>query len=88
MEELEKRYILQTLARVGHNRTHAAAALGISLRCLQYKLKAYRHAEALTRPEGSVAEPSHIMPPGASRRPVSSLSDVLSLGDRRRMLMS
>jgi DNA-binding NtrC family response regulator len=42
LPELEHRYILQTLARVGHNRTQAAKLLGISLRCLQYKLKAYR----------------------------------------------
>jgi DNA-binding NtrC family response regulator len=42
LQELEHRYILQTLARVGHNRTHTAKLLGISLRCLQYKLKAYR----------------------------------------------
>jgi transcriptional regulator with PAS, ATPase and Fis domain len=42
LEELEQRYILQTLARMGQNRTRTAAALGISLRGLQYKLKAYR----------------------------------------------
>jgi transcriptional regulator with PAS, ATPase and Fis domain len=42
LQELEQRYILQTLARVGHNRTQAAKLLGISLRSLQYKLKAYR----------------------------------------------
>jgi len=48
--------------------------------------QAYRHAEAISRPAGSV-EPSRIVPPGA-RRGVSSLSDVTSLGDRRRMLMS
>jgi hypothetical protein len=88
LRDLEQQYILQTLDGVGGNRTQAARLLGISLRCLQYKLKAYRHAEALTRPDGSAAEPSRIMPPGASRRAVSSLSDVLSLGDRRRMLMS
>jgi len=42
LQELEQRYILQTLARAGHNRTQAAKLLGISLRSLQYKLKAYR----------------------------------------------
>ncbi|HEX7788670.1 MAG TPA: helix-turn-helix domain-containing protein, partial [Methylomirabilota bacterium] len=41
---LEEQYILQTLASVGGNRTEAARLLGISLRCLQYKLKAYREA--------------------------------------------
>src|SRR5712692_1739150 len=42
LQELEQRYILQTLARAGHNRTQAAKLLGISLLSLQYKLKAYR----------------------------------------------
>ena len=42
LQELEQRYILQTLARAGHNRTQTAKLLGISLRSLQYKLKAYR----------------------------------------------
>ena len=86
LQELEQQYILQTLARVGQNRTQAAALLGVSLRCLQYKLKAYRHAEAIARPDGSAGEPSRIVPPGA-RRGVSSLGDVM-LGDRRRMMMS
>jgi DNA-binding NtrC family response regulator len=42
LRELEQLYILQTLARMGQNRTRTAAALGISLRGLQYKLKSYR----------------------------------------------
>jgi two-component system response regulator HydG len=42
LQEVEHRYILQTLGRVGNNRTQAAKLLGISLRSLQYKLKAYR----------------------------------------------
>ena len=42
LSELEQQYILQTLDGVGGNRTQAARLLGISLRCLQYKLKAYR----------------------------------------------
>ena len=42
LQELEHRYILQTLARMRNNRTQTAKLLGISLRCLQYKLKAYR----------------------------------------------
>jgi DNA-binding NtrC family response regulator len=83
LRDLEQQYILQTLDGVGGNRTQAARQLGISLRCLQYKLKAYRHAEAL----GSAADGSRITPPGSARRAVSSLNDVLSL-DRRRMLMS
>jgi hypothetical protein len=73
---------------VAGNRTQAARLLGISLRCLQYKLKAYRHAEAGAHPDGSAGQPSRIVPPAGGRRSVSSLNDVLSLGDRRRMLMS
>jgi DNA-binding NtrC family response regulator len=42
LRDLEQQYILQTLDSVGGNRTQAARLLGISLRCLQYKLKAYR----------------------------------------------
>jgi DNA-binding NtrC family response regulator len=87
LRDLEQQYILQTLDAVGGNRTQAARLLGISLRCLQYKLKAYRHAEALARSEGSPTEPSRITPPGGPRR-VSSLNDVISLGDRRRTVMS
>jgi DNA-binding NtrC family response regulator len=88
LRDLEQQYILQTLDGVGGNRTQAARQLGISLRCLQYKLKAYRHAEGLTRSDASAGEGSRIAPPGPSRRAVSSLKDVLALGDRRRMLMS
>jgi transcriptional regulator with PAS, ATPase and Fis domain len=42
LRDLEQQYILQTLDGVAGNRTQAARLLGISLRCLQYKLKAYR----------------------------------------------
>ena len=38
LRELEQRLILQTLRRMGGNRTHTAKALGISLRALRYKL--------------------------------------------------
>jgi DNA-binding NtrC family response regulator len=38
---VEQQYILRTLEDTGGNRTRAARILGISLRCLQYKLKAY-----------------------------------------------
>jgi transcriptional regulator with PAS, ATPase and Fis domain len=46
LRELERRYILKTLEEVGGNRTRAAKILGISLRGLQYKLKAYAFDEA------------------------------------------
>jgi DNA-binding NtrC family response regulator len=41
LREIEQEYIQRTLQAVGGNRTRAARLLGISLRCLQYKLKAY-----------------------------------------------
>ncbi|HUY31621.1 MAG TPA: sigma-54 dependent transcriptional regulator [Pirellulales bacterium] len=39
LESLERAAVLETLARAGGNRTHAAEALGISVRTLQRKLK-------------------------------------------------
>jgi len=44
LREVEQEYILQTLRAVGGNRTRATRLLGISLRCLQYRLKAYGQA--------------------------------------------
>jgi transcriptional regulator with PAS, ATPase and Fis domain len=44
LREVEQAYILQTLKAVGGNRTRATRLLGISLRCLQYRLKAYGQA--------------------------------------------
>jgi DNA-binding NtrC family response regulator len=41
LREVERRHILLTLQRARGNRTEAAKVLGISVRCLQYKLKAY-----------------------------------------------
>jgi DNA-binding NtrC family response regulator len=41
LREVERRHILRTLQWVQGNRTEAAKMLGISVRCLQYKLKAY-----------------------------------------------
>ena len=46
LSEVERRHILRTLHKVHGNRTEAARLLQISVRCLQYKLKAYsRDAE-------------------------------------------
>lgn len=39
--DVERELILQTLARCGGNRTHAARVLGMSLRTLRYKIKQY-----------------------------------------------
>jgi len=41
LREMEQEHILQTLSAVDGSRTRAARLLGISLRCLQYKLKSY-----------------------------------------------
>jgi len=41
LREVERRYILSTLQATRGNRSQAARQLGISVRCLQYKLKAY-----------------------------------------------
>src|SRR3989454_2777357 len=41
LSEVERRHILRTLQKVHGNRTKAARLLQISVRCLQYKLKAY-----------------------------------------------
>ena len=61
LQELEQRYILQTLTRAGHNRTQAAKLLGISLRSLQYKLKAYRQGSL--EPVTPLARACEIEPP-------------------------
>jgi len=60
LRDLEQQYILQTLDGVGGNRTQAARLLGISLRCLQYKLKAYRQGGPNSlAPITRVAESQH-----------------------------
>lgn len=41
LKEREKKWILETLQKLQHNRTHAARALGISVRTLRNKLKEY-----------------------------------------------
>ena len=55
LRDVEQQYILRTLQETGGNRTRAARILGISLRCLQYKLKAYAEAGAAkpVQPNGS-----------------------------------
>jgi len=53
---------IRTLQETGGNRTRAARVLGISLRCLQYKLKAYAEAgiEAPAQPNRA-SEPEHLL---------------------------
>jgi len=62
LRDVEQQYILRTLQETGGNRTRAARVLGISLRCLQYKLKAYAEAdiEAPTQPNRA-NEPEHLL---------------------------
>jgi two-component system response regulator FlrC len=58
--EAERDLILETLERVGGNRTHAARLLGISIRTLRNKLKEYRTgADDLQRS----SSPAQITPP-------------------------
>ncbi|MBI5628423.1 MAG: helix-turn-helix domain-containing protein [Candidatus Rokubacteria bacterium] len=62
LRDVEQQYILRTLQETGGNRTRAARILGISLRCLQYKLKAY--AEGAAGPSAQPArasEPQHLL---------------------------
>jgi DNA-binding NtrC family response regulator len=61
LREVERRYILGTLQATRGNRTEAARQLGISIRCLQYKLKAYAE-----EPEALPADDLHV--PLASQR--------------------
>ena len=46
LEELERAAIEAALRRCGGNRTHAANALGLSVRTLQRKLKAWNEGES------------------------------------------
>src|SRR5712692_1088612 len=75
LQELEQQYILQTLARMGQSRTRTAKLLGISLRNLQYKLRAYgqehpkpwRSSPSGEQPETSSRCDGPLTPPGAAR---------------------
>lgn len=51
LRDVERRYILSTLRAVAGNRTGAARRLGISVRCLQYKLKEYASDERIEEAE-------------------------------------
>lgn len=42
LRDMEKELILNTLERLNQNRTHAAKALGISIRTIRNKLREYR----------------------------------------------
>ena len=47
VKEMEKELILKTLEELEGNRTHAARALGISIRTLRNKLKEYQGWEGI-----------------------------------------
>ncbi|RJO65990.1 MAG: sigma-54-dependent Fis family transcriptional regulator [Myxococcales bacterium] len=53
LREMEKRLILRTLRRCNGNRTHAAAALQISVRTMRNKLAEYRANGELTEAAGA-----------------------------------
>ena len=63
LREVESRHILGTLQRVRGNRTEAAKLLGISVRCLQYKLKAYAETDAVPSPVRPAPAPERPVPP-------------------------
>jgi two-component system, NtrC family, response regulator HydG len=59
---VEQQYILRTLEDTGGNRTRAARILGISLRCLQYKLRAYsEEGVAIPAQPNRGLEPRHLL---------------------------
>ena len=62
LRDVEQQYILRTLQETGGNRTRAARILGISLRCLQYKLTASAEAAAEQPAQpGRAAEPRQLL---------------------------
>ena len=67
LREVERRYILRTLSRVHGSRTQAAKMLGISLRALQYKLKAYMEEDG--RLDAGIPSPAQVSPRMAFRVP-------------------
>jgi DNA-binding NtrC family response regulator len=60
LEAIERTHILSTLEAHGGNRTHAAAALKISVRTLQRKLKAWGLENYLHRDSTSEALPERV----------------------------
>jgi DNA-binding NtrC family response regulator len=61
LRDVEQQYILRTLQEAGGNRTRAARVLGISLRCLQYKLKAYAEGVSSPSPSHRAIESQHLL---------------------------
>jgi DNA-binding NtrC family response regulator len=61
LEDLERAAVEQALAQHQGNRTHAAKTLGISVRTLQRKLKAWGMPSSMS-PQNSNPAPHFIMP--------------------------
>jgi hypothetical protein len=54
LAHIERELILQTLASNRGNRTNTAASLGISVRCLRYKIQLYkRHGAQVPDPQNA-----------------------------------
>jgi two-component system response regulator FlrC len=70
---LERLAIEEALRRVNGNRTHAARLLGIGLRTLRNKLRAWREAGAAPGPAGAAGRPDL---PGPFARPVASAGPI------------
>ena len=79
LREVEKRHILSTLQRVQGNRTEAAKVLGISVRCLQYKLKAYAQTQTLKGLTVPADRMSAIEPEIMAPTPVAPREQILAL---------
>jgi DNA-binding NtrC family response regulator len=58
LAEAVREYIILTLASCGGNRTHAAKALNISVRCLRDKLRGYAVAGVQVTPAQRVKSES------------------------------
>jgi DNA-binding NtrC family response regulator len=65
LEEVERKLICETLAHNKGNRTHTARVLGISVRCLRDKIRAYKAAGL------SVPAPTDLRSVAAPARPHS-----------------
>jgi two-component system NtrC family response regulator/two-component system response regulator HydG len=73
LREVERRHILRTLQRVHGNRTEAAKLLGISVRCLQYKLKAYAQAGDTPTPIPEASQATPAVTPLSSIRQIAAI---------------
>jgi DNA-binding NtrC family response regulator len=73
LREVERRHILRTLQRVHGNRTEAAKLLGISVRCLQYKLKAYAQSGDTPTPIPEAPQAAPAVTPLSAVRQIATI---------------